>query len=87
MLDEPRSNQARPLYRMLAAPVALVGWFAGVSMLIHIVDYGTSDYFTWTLTAGTLLGALSFSYVVVAGYMPRNLLRLFGATPPPEDLK
>ncbi|GHU29171.1 hypothetical protein AGMMS50256_13470 [Betaproteobacteria bacterium] len=63
-----KPNEARPVLRVLAGLAALPGWAAGVVALLG------KD---WWIGASSLLFALSFSYLAIAGYMPRIFVRLF----------
>ncbi len=63
----------------------IISSLAGYSVLKN----GTSEYVNWQLVLGMFVGAVSFSYVAFAGYMPKFLLHLFsrGSVAEDKDLK
>lgn len=69
-----KANEARPLFRILALCIALPCWFVLILFLISVNEAGVLD---WQFASGMLLGAVSFSYIAFAGYMPKFLLSLF----------
>ena len=83
-------NEARTPFRVLAFLIAVPAWIIAVLALISIIDNGTDKYTNLSLVLGMSLFALSMSWVAVAGYMPKVLLRLFsrgGRIAEDKDLK
>ncbi len=72
-----KTNEARPLFRVLSFFIAILMWAVCALTLISIYESGPGKYQNWELAIGMFLGAVSFSYVAIAGYMPKLLLRLF----------
>lgn len=67
-MRELKPNEARPLLRMLAGLTALLAWAVGI-LVLAAGDCRSA--------ASMLLFALAFSYVAIAGYMPKALVSLF----------
>ncbi|NQZ80888.1 MAG: hypothetical protein HRT52_07710 [Colwellia sp.] len=72
-----KTNEARPLFRVLSFIIALLMWLVCGSSLVSVLENGSGEYQNWELVIGMLIGAVSFSYVAIAGYMPKILLMLF----------
>ncbi len=62
-----RPNEARPLLRVLAGSIAVLGWPASLLALV---------FGDWTSAASMLLFSIAFSYVAIVGYMPKTLVSL-----------
>ncbi|KZN61725.1 hypothetical protein [Pseudoalteromonas luteoviolacea] len=69
-----KANEARPLFRTLALCMALPCWAVLILLLMSVNEAGVLD---WQFASGMLVGAVSFSYIAFAGYMPKFLLGLF----------
>lgn len=85
-----KTNEARPLFRVLSFFIAALMWTVCALTLFSIYDSGSGKYQNWELAIGMFLGAVSFSYVAIAGYMPKLLLRLFsrsGSVADDKDLR
>ena len=72
-----KTNEARPLFRVLSFIIALLMWLVCGSSLVSVLENGSGEYQNWELVIGMLIGAVSFSYVAIAGYMPKTLLMQF----------
>lgn len=77
-MEEPtfRPNEARPAFRIAAGIIALGGW--PVAVLAAAISH-------WQVCVASALLALSCSWVAIAGYMPRMLVRLFSRGPVPNE--
>ena len=84
-----KSNEARPLFRVLSFIIALLMWYVFASSLQSVLENGSSKYNNWELVAGMLIGAVSFSFVAFVGYMPKALFSIFsrGSVGDDKDLK
>lgn len=85
-----KTNEARPFFRVLSFFIAILMWAVCTLTLFSIYESGSGQYQNWELAIGMFLGALSFSYVAIAGYMPKLLLKLFsrgGSVADDKDLK
>ena len=80
-----KTNEARPLFRILSFIIALLMWFVCGSSLVSVLEHGSGKYQNWELVIGMLIGAVSFSYVAIMGYMPKVLLMLFTRGPVADD--
>lgn len=83
-----KTNEARPLFRVLSFIIASLMWFVFVSTLF-VLENASSKYINWELAVGMLIGAISFSFVAFVGYMPKSLFLLFsrGSVGDNKDLK
>ena len=77
-MQEPtlHPNEARLAFRIVAGIIALFGW--PIAVLAFAISH-------WQVAFGSALLALSCSWVAIAGYMPRTLVRLFSRGPVPND--
>jgi len=66
------------MFRVLAFLVALPAWVVSIHMITRLLQKGASQYTSWELAIGMLLGGLAFTMVAISGYMPKILFRLFG---------
>ena len=84
-----KTNEARPIFRIIAFLIAIPMWFVFFSAGYSILNTGTDEYTTWKLVLGMLIGAASFSYIAFVGYLPRFLLHLWtrGPVADEKDLK
>ncbi|MCT7941385.1 hypothetical protein [Shewanella holmiensis] len=84
-----KTNEARPLFRVLSFIIALLMWFVFGSSLLSVLENGSGKYQNWELVLGMFIGAVSFSYVAIIGYMPKILLMFFsrGSVADDKDLK
>jgi len=80
-----KTNEARPLFRVLSFIIALLMWLVCGLSLVSVLENGSGKYQNWELVIGMLIGAVSFSYVAFAGYMPKVLLMLFSRGPVADD--
>ncbi len=72
-----KTNEARPLFRVLSFIMAVLMWFVFGSSLLSVLENGSSKYNNWELVIGMFIGAVSFSFVALVGYMPEALFKLF----------
>jgi hypothetical protein len=70
-----RSNEARPIYRILAGLIAIPVWL--MFFLYFVSMFYDGDYSEWTETLSIFIFALAFSVVAVIGKMPKFLRNFF----------
>ena len=70
-----RSNEARPVFRILAGLIAIPAWL--MFFLYFASMYYEENYSEWTETLSIFIIALAFSVVEVIGKMPRFLRDFF----------
>lgn len=82
-------NEARPLFRVLAGLISIVTWFAFGFTVFFPPSNFSSAFPHFGILLGMFIGAVSFSYVAISGYMPKLLLRMFawGTIASDDDLK
>jgi hypothetical protein len=70
-----RNNQARFLFRMLAAPVAALTWLEALLLLFRAMATGDVERIVGCLVVCLL--ALLFTFVAIRGDVPRWLYWVF----------
>lgn len=70
-----KSNEARVGFRVLSAVIGLFSW-VGLAIFIYAWAFRSGDI-DWRVIFVFLLFGISFSYVAIAGYLPRSLLKIF----------
>ena len=70
-----RSNEARPIFRILAGLIAVPAWL--MFFLYFASMYYEENYSEWTETLSIFVFASAFSVVAVIGKMPRFLRGFF----------
>jgi len=83
-----RPNEARPLFRVLSGGMGFVGWaVGGVAAFFAIKEQ--SWWLFWQVAFTSLAFGSIFSFVAIAGYMPRWIVRIFSRGPVPgeEDMR
>lgn len=81
-MNGTRTYEARPFFRVLAAVLALAGWFAVAMSLLALTGDGPLSVAAMSIPMA--LFALTMSMVVVKGRAPRGS-RWFLASPPAVD--
>jgi hypothetical protein len=83
-----KANEARILFRILAAFIGLFAWF-GLAFFLFIGEFRSSGAINWRVILVFLALGVSFSYVAIAGYLPKLLLRLLSLrrVADPKDLR
>ncbi len=71
-----KANEARFGFRIFSALVGLFAWI-GLAVLLVTGAFRESGNIDWRVIILFLLFGISFSYIAIAGYLPRSLLRLF----------
>jgi len=75
-----KRNEARPVFRILAATIAIPSWI----FLLYMLSQGLNGI-DGQIILSFLFMAVSFSYVSIAGYMPKFLLQIFSRGPVGDD--
>ncbi len=84
-----KKNEARPFFRILAGGASLLFWFVFILTSYASIKHGFTEHRDLKLSLTMLVGATGFTYIAVAGYMPKFILSLFSRGPVArdEDLK
>jgi len=70
-------NEARTLFRILAAIVAILAAAVAGSDLLRLIRGSEFDRDDWQFLATSVFAFISFSFVTFSGYMPKALLYIW----------
>jgi hypothetical protein len=72
-----KTNEARPIFRIIAMIIAIPMWFVFIWSGYLVFTNGPSEHTDWVFVLGMLVAAVSFSYIAIAGYLPRFLFHIW----------